>query len=219
MFGKSFPNMYMLTCVCRTGSNVSGIIRQGYVLSKNGITVGLTSANTKRFSKTKLLKNENSKAECGIPNWHMPQMSIAINNQSNTNHGSALFDTGIKNSFITVSDNIYNSLHLKKKKLTDGNTVYFNVTGVDNTPRAKYKVTMGDHDTMQLFEGYTVSLFNSSNPHGHDPFINTGRYFYKIFDSMYDAKYGCYGLYNRTAPHVQTEPAAKGSSMTVKNEL
>ena len=163
-------------------------IHQGYLITNEGVQVGLTAYNTRNFAKAKLALRPNSTAN----DWQMVDMAMAIDDSA-WNHGSALFDTGISQSYVRVDEETYPLLRTKpfmryKHVLEPGSVVRVSI-GIP--PVGYFKVIANDtQDRLNPALGQYVV----EKPSNLGPFINTGRFFYYSFDVMLDAEYGWFGL-------------------------
>ncbi|KAL0933642.1 adhesin aida-i [Colletotrichum truncatum] len=182
------------------GSEVKDI-HQGYIITQNGIHVGLTKDLAAQFRKTKLDVRAGSKA----PDWAMANMATRING-SPYNHGKALFDTGINRSYVTVHQDIQSKTKTEPSRLIKNNpkvlvpgSVVEVLVPDEKNPIANYTVTVtGDPQGMEPL-GYVMK--DPPSPSSTTGlFINTGRMFYDGFDAMLDSECGWFGLRNRQEP-------------------
>ncbi|KAF9880311.1 adhesin aida-i [Colletotrichum karsti] len=170
-------------------------IHQGYILSQTGVQVGLTQDKVADFKKTKLSVRTGSTA----PDWAMADMSIRIND-SPYNHGKALFDTGIPQSYVAVYDDIQShvkteasqSLKNGPQVLVPGSVVEVLIPDEKN-PIANYTVTVTSNPQGMEPPGYVMEKPPAPTS-TTGPFINTGRMFYEGFDAMLDSDCGWFGL-------------------------
>ncbi|KXH48068.1 hypothetical protein CNYM01_10077 [Colletotrichum nymphaeae SA-01] len=195
----AIPSKVTLINIVSIGGQPVDDMHQGYIIGKDGVEVGLTSENTEGFCKTKLGLTPGSKAE---RDWYMVDMAISIND-SPYDHGSALLDTGIAQSFIRVNKDV--SSHVKNvtskfiktkpppQVAAKGTVVVVHIPNEKN-PIATYNVTAQgagkpNPATMQP-AGYILEEPTPSKP----IYINTGRMFYNGFDVLYDSDCGWFGL-------------------------
>ena len=172
----------------------------GYIITSTGVEIGLNLSNTFGFRKTKLDPvNDCTK----LIDWKAPNVSLAVD-KSHWNNGTALFDTGIHQSYIRLDPETTAHLHRtaiieNNKKyivLADDSTVYVQI---GNPPDyiAQYNVTVSD--TQNPVRPY-CGEFRTERPSPPPPFINTGRYFYREYEAMLDAECGWFGLRRRVEP-------------------
>jgi hypothetical protein len=168
-----------------------GSMRRGYILSPEGVTVGLTEQNSAGFRLVKLTADPLHPGD-----WQALPMCISVN-QSPCVSGSALIDTGITHMYLTVPD----SMHFKTvwrpdpsfrqkllKVLAPGTVVEVRFPGSEN-PTQSYQFKVGEQcnpaaPTLAIPSG------------GKNPvvFVNTGRHFLRSFQFLYDADTGQVGL-------------------------
>lgn len=164
----------------------------GYIINTTGIEFGLTSDNTAGFSQTKL----NSSANYPSPkDWNPVNVSIRVDDTP-YNHGTGLFDTGIDDSFIVLNKTSENQLHGRTGEygiLKEGNTVQMTVGDKPNEI-AYYSVTVGDKRNPMQATDYILESQPLRRADARPPFINTGRFFYRGFDSLLDPQDGYFGL-------------------------
>lgn len=174
-------------------------IHVGYVINFTGVEVGLTRMNTRNFACTKLGLTSGSPAP---RDWAQVNMSLAVDD-SHWNNGSALFDTGIDQSYIRVDEETTSQLHetviydrgKNRSVLTPESTVHMRI-GTDPDFVAYYNVKVGDiHDIVRPYRGEFRTEAASILA-----FLNTGRYFYKGFDALFDAECGWFGVRWRGGP-------------------
>ncbi|KAK6211659.1 outer membrane autotransporter barrel protein [Colletotrichum tabaci] len=194
----ALPDKVPLIHVTQIGGRpVGGDMHQGYIITRDGVEVGLTSDNAGGFCKTKLELRAGSTAT----DWQMAKMAIRIND-SPWDHGHALFDTGIPQAYVAVNDavssraNTTTSKFIKThpKVLARRSKVVVSVPDEKN-PIATYTVVAQgagrpDPATMQP-SGFVMESAPSAE---RGPYINTGRMFYNGFDAMFDSECGWFGL-------------------------
>ncbi|KAL9073478.1 MAG: hypothetical protein Q9161_002899 [Pseudevernia consocians] len=170
-----------------------GAMHIGYVINSTGVEVGLTSENTQGFASTKLGLTPGSPAP---RDWAQVNMSLAVDD-SHWNDGSALFDTGISQSYIRVDEET--TRQLQKTLIMDRGKNHSVLT-----PRSKVQMRIGTAPNVIAYYNVTVSdKDNIVRPYRGEfrteaatvpAFLNTGRYFYKGFDVLFDAECGWFGL-------------------------
>ena len=177
-----------------------GALHPGYIIKSTGVEVGLTLENVQEFASTKLQLTPNSP---GRLDWQAANVSLAVD-KSHWNYGSALFDTGIHQSYLRLDPETTAQLHTTQ--ITDGGKQYTVLTSnstvhmrIGNAPDyiAYYEVTVGD--TRNVVRPYWGE-FRTEAASPPPPFINTGRYSYRGFDVMLDAECGWFGLRWKGSP-------------------
>jgi len=119
-FGRGYPNNYPLAPGAAVPQDADPLINltsvstgnlatmaPGYVISKTGITLGLTSADLENTDAEKLLVVPNSggssggsyQADATANEWQTPAMTLVVSNAkvSGTYYGAVLVDTGLTN--------------------------------------------------------------------------------------------------------------------------
>lgn len=170
-----------------------GAMHAGYIINSTGVEVGLTANNTQGFVSTKLGLTPSSPAP---RDWAQVDVSLAVDD-SHWNNGSALFDTGIGQSYIRVDEEtrsqldktVINDRGKNHSVLAPSSTVHMRV-GTAPDFIAYYNVTVGDEDNiMRPYRGeFRIEAASNS------AFLNTGRHIYGGFDASFDAECGWFGL-------------------------
>ena len=165
----------------------------GYVINSTGVETGLTSKNTQGFASTKLGLTLGSPAP---RDWAEVNMTLAVDD-SHWNDGSALFDTGIDQSYIRVDKETTSELH--KTLITDRGKNHSVLT-----PKSKVHMRIGTAPNFIAYYNVTVGDRNNIvRPYRGEfrteaatvpAFLNTGRFFYRGFDALFDAECGWFGL-------------------------
>lgn len=152
-------------------------MRHGYIVTRNGVHIGLTSANTQRqFSYVKLAPNPNVEHE-----WMSASVCMTINHKPPAACGISLVDTGVTAMFLTLPPAMLEGA----KTLSSGTTLSLSFPGADNAANAaQYELTVGGEATPLT---PTSIHLNTTRP---TPFVNTGVHFLNGFDVLYDADGG-----------------------------
>ena len=164
--------------------------RRGYIVTRTGVHVGLTAANTKDgFAYTKLDPNPKIEGD-----WSPASVCIQINGKLPAACGNALVDTGVKGMFLTLPPaQAEGSLATTDKgaaTLAAGARLTFTFPGKDpQKPVAEgaYTFVVGD-DSNPL-----APDFLNLNTRRPTPFVNTSVKFLNGFDYLYDADGGYVG--------------------------
>jgi hypothetical protein len=154
--------------------------RHGYILTKTGVHVGLTRANTKRFDYIKL------EPKAGVADWSGIPACIAINGTKPPACGSMLVDTGVSAMFMTVPDAQAGGA---QGTLPDGTQISI-LAGSADQSRELYSFTIGE--ALPLAPR-GMHLRVSQGP----SFVNTSLHFLNGFDVLYDADGGYAGFRRR----------------------
>jgi hypothetical protein len=78
-------------------------LNEGFIISKTGVTVGLTSENTKGFAFVKLVLNQSYSAD--PRDWTQTAGCISVNGAP-CKSGSLLFDSGIPQAYLTIPPSV-----------------------------------------------------------------------------------------------------------------
>ncbi|KAF3908083.1 hypothetical protein ABW21_db0205623 [Orbilia brochopaga] len=176
-FGRGDAQMYnaFLNTVSFDGRPIrptSETYCQGYVITRDGIHLGLTDDNTRNFEVVSL----HQKSIRGQRDWATPGMQYQIDNALQQN-GTVLVDTGIDGAYFHSTP-----------AWQANSTIYLRIPGDVhvNTYTVRYEVDEqgSEWNPMQPVEiGGSPTL----------GFLNTGRRFLNCFDVMYDPVGGNYG--------------------------
>jgi hypothetical protein len=160
-------------------------VRPGYIVSRDGIHLGMTPELTSAFAFVKLTPTGSTDAS-GRPVWGTPALTVTVDGVTGT--GTCLMDTGINYMFLTPPNG---STLAHGKPAPNGTKIAIWLPG-QKPPYASYAVTVGE--TANPMTPAKVEVV-------HDPavFVNTGRMFLQGFDYLYDAVGGYVG-YASTNP-------------------
>ena len=161
--------------------------RRGYVVTRDGVHVGLTPANTGGFRFAKLGKQGPN----GPLDWPQAPMRVAAGSLP-AQPGALLIDTGIPTMYLGVADPAALKTQTQtnandkaqSKVLAPGQTVTITVP---TQPVTTLAFTTGQGDAIAP----TQVLVNSPMP---TAFVNTGRHALRGFDVLFDADGGWFGL-------------------------
>lgn len=165
-----------------------GTLRNGYVITKTGVQLGLTPANTAGFAYVKL-----SPASTLLHDWAQAPMCVEING-SRCLPGAVLFDTGIPQMYATVAPLPVDTVRVHFPHTSPNLVTAF-------APGTRVTVRFPDAANPVAWYGFTVS--GTGNPlapampivaHDSATFVNTGLHFYRGFQVLYDADGGWLGL-------------------------
>ena len=148
--------------------------RRGYVLTREGVHVGLTGENTRGdFKFVKLERRPDGRDWAGIP------ACISLNGQTPPACGAMLVDTGVSAMFMTVSPEQTGGM---ERTLPDGTQVSVRVGTADNSSEL-YRFTVGN-DSPLAPEGIHLRVSPTR------AFVNTSYHLLNGFDLLYDADGG-----------------------------
>lgn len=165
----------------------TGPARRGYVVTKEGVHVGLTWANTRgeyRFVKLD--------AHPAIPGeWQGVPVCIGVDGGAPTGCGRALLDTGVTAMFLTLPPEQVAASVVPEENgssvLRPGTRLRFSFPDAA-VPAADYEITVGDRSSALAPERVVL---NTKRP---QPFVNTGLHVLNGYDVLYDADGGWYGF-------------------------
>jgi hypothetical protein len=161
-------------------------IRRGYIVTRRGVHISLTAANTQGdFSYVKLPAAPDGRGWASMP------ACIAINDGKPAACGSLLMDTGVTAMYLTVSESqapaelrTFNDVG---PTLVAGTKLTISIPAEDS-PQALYTFTLGDD--LNPLAPRKLNLVDRAPT----PFVNTSVRFLNGFDYLYDAEGGFVGL-------------------------
>lgn len=169
-------------------------VRRGYLVTRGGVFVGLTAANTRgNFAYVKLAREGDD--------WAPTPVCISVNGATPAACGSLLMDTGVSAMYLTVPDSQAPDAILtsngRSPTLVDGTKLTISVSS-EGSPQARYSFTLGESGNPLAPAG--LHLVSRVRP----PFVNTSVHFLNGFDYLYDADGGFVGLRwtGRAAPAI-----------------
>ncbi|SDV50539.1 hypothetical protein SAMN05216551_11268 [Chitinasiproducens palmae] len=160
----------LLNVVPRAGHT----LRRGYVVTRFGVHVGLTPANTPDFRYVKLTPSPNIAGE-----WLGAPVCISLDNQAPA-CGRSLVDTGVTGMFLNLP-----GLDAPGG-LPRGTTLRFDFPGGDAAQAASYTIVAGEASPLAPDKIHLVHAQST-------PFVNTGVHFLNGFDVLFDADEGYIG--------------------------
>ncbi|KAK6331816.1 hypothetical protein TWF718_002357 [Orbilia javanica] len=170
------PFLDTLTFNGQPSNGSSSSYCQGYVITHDGLYLGLNGQITNNFAWTTLSQQNVG----GYRDWDTPPMIYKINNGSKKN-GTILVDTGIPNSYFTNSPIAW----------ATGDTFELSIPGNSQLYKLKYNMAknvnyavVGSPNPMQ------PNTFGVSSKAGY---VNTGRKLLNCFDIAYDSIGGNFG--------------------------
>ena len=179
--GTADKNPLLNIVAMKDGVTISSSkIRQGYVITETGVWVGLAKRSIKEFSFTKLSLNPKAQLTGRLREWNGTSTFIDYHDNLNM-HGTALFDTGITQSY--VSGPAFQETH----RLAVGDRYTIKIGNHADSPIETLDMTVDD-----FANTITPSYVKASRR--ESAFVNTGRFFYRRFDLLLDAEEGWLGL-------------------------
>ncbi|WP_019906585.1 hypothetical protein [Methylobacterium sp. 77] len=165
-------------------------VRRGYVVTRDGVHVGLTGANTRGdFRVLKLDPHPDIPGE-----WQGVPVCITIDGQAPGACGRALVDTGVSVMYLTLpKDGVSGAVAADddgRNRFLPGTRLGFSFPGQGSAPAAAYDIVVGEDSPLAPDK---VTL-NTRRP---EPFVNTGLRFLNGFDVLYDADGGYFGFRRR----------------------
>ncbi len=162
-----------------------GAMRRGYVVTKQGIHVGLTAELGKGFTFAKLARNPNA------PDWAPIPACLSLNDRQPPACGTVLMDTGVDTMYLTLPAP---QLEGQTVLAPDGKTVL--------PPGARLKIELLGHGTGPA---YDLVVGNAGDPvapvrvilvprEGPVTFVNTSVRLLNRFDYLFDADGGYAGF-------------------------
>lgn len=174
----------------------------GYVVTKNGVFLGLDSENTKNAALVKLLprdKQFNQK----VPDWMPASMTIQVNGVKG--NGNILMDTGVGTAYLSPPQNanleslVACSRHSRKECAPNGTRIEIYLPDNIN-PVAHYQFTIGNNDNAMQPRG--VHIVNKQ-----DIFLNTSRHVLAGMNFLYDNNNGYVGyIWNTNSIRSESPP-------------
>jgi hypothetical protein len=157
-------------------------VRPGYVITREGVHLGMTANLTRNFAFVKLTPKGTSLGS--LPDWNGAPLTVSVDGVTGT--GTSLMDTGINYMFLSPPAG---TPLQRGRRVPDGTNITIWLPG-PNVPNATYSFTVGDWSNPMNPEKVDVV---------HDPgtFVNTGRMFLQGYDYLYDAAGGYVGYGRR----------------------
>lgn len=177
------------------GTMNSGNIHQGYVITEKGVWVGLNKNNASEISLIKLSPALETQSVATLREWNGTPAFLSYHDHLNM-QGSVLFDTGVSQSYLSGPAFQSNNL----KALAPGDKYTIKIGENANKPLEILEITVGD-----VADPTTPSYVKAKRREA--AFVNTGRFFYREFDLLFDAERGWVGL----RKHAVCNPSSSSS--------
>ncbi len=176
------------------GAAVPSDFDQGYTITTSGIEVGITAANSANFNFIKLNPNPFG-GWASVPGCLQVTGPGGSGSNSTCTPSTFLMDTGIPYSFLTATPAM--SITGWKTSSVTGNKYQTLPTGYSVTANygsapyvTSFSFTTGSSDVDQ--PSYVSASLDETA--GDLAYLNTGLYFYKTHDILFDAGQGYYGI-------------------------
>lgn len=155
-------------------------VRPGYIVTREGVHLGMSAERTRGFAFIKLAPSAASRP--GVPEWSATPMTVSVNGV--TGNGTVLIDTGINYMFLSPPD----GTRLERgRRAPEGSRITLFMPDQRNPQPAYYGFTVGARGNPMHPERVEVV-------HDRGVFVNTGRMFLEGFDYLYDAAGGFVGF-------------------------
>jgi hypothetical protein len=167
--------------------------RNGYIISKDGITIGLTEQNTRGMEFAKLTPRlTNSSHPSRDPrDWSAVPACMSINGVPCTT-GSALIDTVVAQSYMTLPLGTLANRTIFPL-LDNGSTVDIQFGSPGNIVACE-NFTVGDVNSVQKSITPSAVRLSLADPKKNTPHVNTGRHFLRAWRVAFDAVEGRLGF-------------------------
>jgi hypothetical protein len=153
-------------------------IRPGYIVTREGIHLGMTPALTRNFAFVKLAPK--GVRTGSLPEWNAAPLTVSVDGVTGT--GTSLMDTGINYMFLSPPAG---TALTHGRPAPRGTTLSILLPG-RTAPNATYAFTVGDRSNPMHPAKVEVV-------HDAGTFVNTSRMFLQGFDYLYDAVGGYVG--------------------------
>lgn len=189
-----FLNIISIDGIATNGSTQ---FRNGFTISEEGVRIGLTGANTAGVSFAKLfpgIHHENYPLD-----WAPVPSCISVNETQSCVKGTALIDTGIAHSYLTLPTTY--SIRLKDTRSPSSGAAvkvleHGSVMKIDLGPYSPYaaqdEFVVGDVN--EIKNGPVPDMVITTLSDKKLPFVNTGRHFLRSWKVTFDAVGGRLGF-------------------------
>jgi hypothetical protein len=172
----------------------NGTMRAGYIISTEGIQIGLTPRNTKAFAFSSLDPGLNHGEDAR--DWAMAKMCFSINDEGR-NDGTLLVDTGVAQMYIRAERDVSiptvvipnpnpNGHTRMVKRVKPGTNITVGFPSLDQ-PATSYSFVVGEKSLIE--PNYVFPQLPE-----HPPYINTGRNLLFGYSIAFDAVGGRFGF-------------------------
>jgi autotransporter-associated beta strand protein len=190
------PNNNPFLNIVSTATPGGALPSRGYVVTANGVEIGLTAGNTQGYAMVKLSSYTPYSAP-GVPEWLLAPATLSVNGTPGS--GAILTDTGVSNMFITPTagmqiSTVTLSAQCGQSCAAPGTVVQVTMPG-QSTPVASYTFTVGTTTgTTNVQTGNALSpWFVAVDPTDPTTYVNTTVNFLSGYNYIYDATNGFVG--------------------------
>ena len=163
-------------------------LRQGYVMTSTGVTLGLSSAATQNFAFIKL-GNDSTVLQPNNVTWGHPTGALTINGV--TGYAQILVDTGVGTMYLTPAPGVIYSDGKGADGLPASSKITIAIPGMSSAFGMAYDFTTGSQTNPLAPTSYYVTTKDGTVA---DAFVNTGRNVYQGYNYLYDADGGYVGF-------------------------
>jgi hypothetical protein len=175
------------------------IFRNGYMLDRNAITIGLTGSNTKDLIRWHALRKGDLWA-MDHRDWQPVQACFGVDKAACV-EGNLLVDTGIPQSYLTLPNGTQihqhadtsPSSHAPVHALDNGTVVHLKVRD-DFGYAVDQDFLVGSIDGSMTGPVPSMVIVTLKDPAEKEPFLNTGRHFLRKWKVAFDAIGGKFGF-------------------------
>jgi hypothetical protein len=172
----------------------NGKLESGYIISTEGIQIGLTPKNTRAFAFSDLEPGLNHTKDAR--DWAMATMCFSIDGEGK-NCGTLLVDTGISQMYIRAEQGVSiptvwipnpnpNGRANKLKRVKPGTNITIGFPSLDR-PATSYSFVVGQNSSIEPY--YVFPQLPE-----HPPYVNTGRNLLFGYSIAFDAVGGRFGF-------------------------
>ncbi|KAL6863990.1 hypothetical protein J3F83DRAFT_744212 [Trichoderma novae-zelandiae] len=165
--------------------------RAGYSLRRDGVVVGLTEENTRGYRWTKLQKQREFSDD--PRDWKNVSGCVSIAG-GDCRSSNVLVDTGLTRSYLSTADTsvrlVPSNTSSTAMVLAAGQNVLVRFGSGVGDEGVQYNFTVGDASSLEDPDEVRTKLVGD----GKEEKINTGVYFYREWESAFDADGGWWGM-------------------------
>jgi hypothetical protein len=172
-------NPFVSLVALASGAPLSSV-RPGYIVTREGVHLGMSAERTRGFAFIKLAPNPASRP--GAPEWSAVPMTVSVDGVAGD--GTVLVDTGINYMFLSPPGG---TALAHGRRAPTGSRIAVFLPGQRDPQPAFYGFTVGTRDNPMHPERVEVVQ-------DRGVFVNTGRMFLEGFDYLYDAAGGYAGF-------------------------
>lgn len=161
--------------------------RSGFIIGKEGITVGLTSNNTDGMNFASLEKRKDSTDK---RDWNQSPGCVKIDDAKQYTRLIVLVDTGVEQAYITLPKSTSVNLTMESN-LADKSRVYWEVGNAGSKSILSSSWTVGNKEEAEKGVGTASVKVTLSDKIA--PKLNTGRHLFRQWKLAFDADGGLFG--------------------------